>query len=283
MLPKNAIIIIIIRPMTFPRLPMHEPGIAGLIKAVMALHHRTIPPSAGFKTPNPTVDWDNNAFFVPTEARDWPRPVNHPRRAGVSAFGFGGTNYHVALEGFEPEYHAELAQKWDARWSAYAQDSAPSSMPSNADSILDASAQPSMTHEEMKAVEGGILLLSASDLTALQSKLEAVDFAGTHFDEDPRGLRLSSVLDSASSEYAESDAFRMCIVATSWAEFHKRTALAVKAMSDPEKWGFLQAQGILLTNDPALHSKAKVAHMYPGQGSQYVLSLIHISEPTRPY
>ena len=71
-----------------------------------------------------------------------------------------------------------------------------------------------MTHEEMKAVEGGILLLSASDLTALQLKLEAVDFAGTHFDEDPRGLRLSSALDSASSEYAESDAFRMCIVAT---------------------------------------------------------------------
>ena len=245
-------------------------GIAGLIKAVMSLHHRTIPPSAGFKTPNQTVDWDNNAFFVPTEARDWPRPENHPRRAGVSAFGFGGTNYHVALEGFEPEYHAELAQKWDARWSAYAQESESSSVQSDAASVLDSTAQPSMTHEQMKAVEGGILLLSSSDLASLQAKLESIDFAGSHFDEDPRGLRLSSALDSASSDYAESDAFRMCIVATSWAEFHKRTALASKAMSDPEKWGFLQAQGILLTNDPALHPKAKVAHMYPGQGSQYV-------------
>ena len=46
--------------------------------------------------------------------------------------------------------------------------------------------------------------------------------------------------------------------------------LASKAMNDPEKWGFLQAQGILLTNDPTLHPKAKIAHMYPGQGSQYV-------------
>ena len=41
-------------------------GIAGIIKSVMALHHRTIPPSAGFETPNPTVDWANIPFFVPT-------------------------------------------------------------------------------------------------------------------------------------------------------------------------------------------------------------------------
>ena len=62
----------------------------------------------------------------------------------------------------------------------------------------------------------------------------------------------------------------MAIIATSWAEFEKRCALAVKAMDDEEKWGFLQAQGVLITNDAPLHENAKVAHMYPGQGSQYV-------------
>ena len=245
-------------------------GIAGLIKAVMSLHHRTIPPSAGFTTPNPTVDWKSNPFFVPTQAREWPRPTANPRRAGVSAFGFGGTNYHVALEGYEPDFHAELAQNWDQRWDAYAETESTTSPSSDAISVLDSSAKPSLTHEEMKAIEGGILLLSATDLSSLHSKLEKIDFAGTHFDDDPRGLRLSSALNAASSEYDSSEAFRMCIVATSWGEFHKRTELAAKAMSDPEKWGFLQAQGILLTNDPALHPKAKVAHMYPGQGSQYV-------------
>ena len=245
-------------------------GIAGLIKAVMSLHHRTIPPSAGFTTPNPTVDWKSNPFFVPTQAREWPRPPANPRRAGVSAFGFGGTNYHVALDGYEPDFHAELAQNWDQRWDAYAETESTTSPSSDAISVLDSSAKPSLTHEEMKAIEGGILLLSATDLSSLHSKLEKIDFAGTHFDDDPRGLRLSSALNAASSEYDSSEAFRMCIVATSWGEFHKRTELAAKAMSDPEKWGFLQAQGILLTNDPALHPKAKVAHMYPGQGSQYV-------------
>ena len=56
-------------------------GIAGIMKSVMALHHRTIPPSANFETPNPTVDWTNIPFFVPTSPLEWPRPAQH-RRAG---------------------------------------------------------------------------------------------------------------------------------------------------------------------------------------------------------
>ena len=69
-------------------------GAAGLLKATFALHHRTLPPSAGFVNPNTSLDWSSIPFFVPTEARDWPSPKNHPRRASISAFGFGGTNFH---------------------------------------------------------------------------------------------------------------------------------------------------------------------------------------------
>ena len=95
-------------------------GMAGLLKVTMALHHATIPPSAGFETPNPTVDWSTNPFFVPTQPMAWPRPEGHPRRAGVSAFGFGGTNFHVALEAYDPEVHTGMADEWSSRWSAYA-------------------------------------------------------------------------------------------------------------------------------------------------------------------
>ena len=238
-------------------------GMAGIIKGVLALHHRTIPPSAGFKTPNPTVEWSEIPFFVPTAPRDWPRPLENPRRAGVSAFGFGGTNFHIALEGYEPEYHIPIAENWEAKWRTYS-DSAPS-----APSILDSSAKPSMSHEELKSIEGGMLLLSSSTIDSLQDKLESINFTGTNFDEDPRGRRLSFELDSL-SQFSESDEIRMAIIATSWADFDKRVDLAKKAMNDKEKWGFLQAQGVLLTDEPALPSKAKVAHMYPGQGSQYV-------------
>ncbi len=240
-------------------------GIAGIIKSIMALHHRTIPPSAGFETPNPTVDWQNIPFFVPTSPLEWPEPETHPRRAGVSAFGFGGTNFHIALEGYNPEYHRGMAEDWQQRWKAYSKSSSIS-----APSILDSSATASLTHDELKAVEGGVLLLSGSSIDALVSALESTSFTGPNFDEDPRGLRISMALQSASSSFDASHPCRLALIATSWAEFEKRKALALKSISDQDKWGFLQAQGILVSDQPSMPSDAKIAHMYPGQGSQYV-------------
>jgi acyl transferase domain-containing protein len=72
-------------------------GIAGLIKAVMALHHAIIPPTLHFKQPNPKIELQATPFYVPNELVEWPRN-GHPRRAGVSSFGIGGTNAHVIIE-----------------------------------------------------------------------------------------------------------------------------------------------------------------------------------------
>ncbi|NKZ05534.1 type I polyketide synthase [Actinomadura latina] len=72
-------------------------GIAGLIKAVLALHHRVIPPSAHYKEPNPHIPFDELHLAVVAEETPWP-DRGHPARAGVSGFGFGGTNAHVVLE-----------------------------------------------------------------------------------------------------------------------------------------------------------------------------------------
>ncbi len=71
-------------------------GIAGLIKTVLALQHREIPPHLHFKKLNPHISLTGTSFIIPTERRPWVAP----RRliAGVSAFGFGGTNAHVILE-----------------------------------------------------------------------------------------------------------------------------------------------------------------------------------------
>ncbi|NMO19733.1 non-ribosomal peptide synthetase, partial [Pyxidicoccus fallax] len=72
-------------------------GIAGLIKTVLALQHRRLPPSLNFKNPNPQIDFARSPFFVNTRLIDWTR-ATEPRRAGVSSFGIGGTNAHVVLE-----------------------------------------------------------------------------------------------------------------------------------------------------------------------------------------
>ncbi|WP_052387096.1 type I polyketide synthase [Dactylosporangium aurantiacum] len=76
-------------------------GVAGVIKAVQALRHRTLPPTLHAATPSTHVDWSAGAVRLVTEATDW-QPARGPRRAGVSAFGISGTNAHLILEEAPP-------------------------------------------------------------------------------------------------------------------------------------------------------------------------------------
>ncbi|MEO6809431.1 MAG: amino acid adenylation domain-containing protein, partial [Isosphaeraceae bacterium] len=73
-------------------------GAVGLIKTALALHHREIPPSLHFHEANPHIPFDRLPLRVATERTAWPESVNPPL-AGVSSFGFGGTNAHIVLEG----------------------------------------------------------------------------------------------------------------------------------------------------------------------------------------
>jgi len=72
-------------------------GVAGLIKAVLAVRHGRVPPSLHYRRPNPRIDFAASPFFVADRLRDWP-VAGLPRRAGVSSFGIGGTNAHVIVE-----------------------------------------------------------------------------------------------------------------------------------------------------------------------------------------
>lgn len=72
-------------------------GIAGLIKAVLSLGHEQLPPHLHFEQPSPHIDWETLPIEVPTTLSDWPRRTG-PRTAGVSSFGFSGTNAHVVLQ-----------------------------------------------------------------------------------------------------------------------------------------------------------------------------------------
>jgi acyl transferase domain-containing protein/acyl carrier protein len=72
-------------------------GVTGLIKTVLALKHKQIPPSLHFQEPNPQIDFANSPFYVNTKLLEW-KTNGTPRRAGVSSFGIGGTNAHVILQ-----------------------------------------------------------------------------------------------------------------------------------------------------------------------------------------
>lgn len=86
-------------------------GVAGLIKAVLALENKTIPPSLHFEKPNPQIEFNNGPFFVNTEALKWQNGT-YPRRAGVSSFGVGGTNAHVVLEAAPKPHQDSKSRPW---------------------------------------------------------------------------------------------------------------------------------------------------------------------------
>lgn len=98
-------------------------GVTGLIKTCLALHHKKIPASLGYTTPNRNIDFKNSPFYVNKKLEDW--IVADKRIAGVSSFGVGGTNVHVVLA----EYENKIAKSSAGRpfelitWSA---NSAPS-------------------------------------------------------------------------------------------------------------------------------------------------------------
>ncbi len=73
-------------------------GATGLIKTVLSLKNGQLPPTLHFERPNPKLDLENSPFYVNTNLAEWKRKNGQPRRAGVSAFGVGGTNAHVIVE-----------------------------------------------------------------------------------------------------------------------------------------------------------------------------------------
>ncbi len=82
-------------------------GSAGFIKAALALYHRVLPATINVKEPQPKIEIESSPFYINSETRPWfPAPQGTPRRAAVSAFGFGGTNFHVALEEYAPRTDA---------------------------------------------------------------------------------------------------------------------------------------------------------------------------------
>jgi acyl transferase domain-containing protein/NAD(P)H-dependent flavin oxidoreductase YrpB (nitropropane dioxygenase family)/NAD(P)-dependent dehydrogenase (short-subunit alcohol dehydrogenase family) len=99
-------------------------GVTGLIKAALALHQRVLPPTLNVTDPNPKLLESDSPFYLNTEAQPW-AANGLPRRAGVSAFGFGGSNFHAVLEEYRDDVrrspNGELARQWPSElffWTA---------------------------------------------------------------------------------------------------------------------------------------------------------------------
>ncbi|MCS6839173.1 MAG: acyltransferase domain-containing protein, partial [Roseiflexus sp.] len=238
-------------------------GAAGLLKAVMAVYHKILPPTLNCEKPNPNINFSATPFYLLTEAREWERRGNIPRRAGVSAYGFGGTNFHVVLEEYipgmirtEPKVYASAAVS-----QASAAGSATVAM-SAASSTVSASAPPSAgprLRSEKKPLRG-ILAIGAPTPKELKDKIDAI------FQQVESGWT-PPIEPPDPRELAQQE--RVVIDFGDHDELLDRLKKAQKAagFDNPTAWKALQGQGIFRGSGP---KPGKIAFLFPGQGSQYV-------------
>jgi malonyl CoA-acyl carrier protein transacylase len=213
-------------------------GAAGLIKAALALHHKTLPPSINFEDPNPTVDWNTSPFFVNTEAKPW--DGGRIRRANVSAFGFGGTNFHAALEEFSEE-----TKSWTP---ALAQAS---------EALLEQVDAPDLP----ESLGAEAFTFSGPDETSVLNSAKKYDA--------PKSGPLTEA--AAKLNNAEQGEYRMTIAAESAEKLSQKIAFALEKATD----GAWEKPPIPF-KPKSIHlgrkrkKNPKVAFVFPGQGSQYV-------------
>jgi malonyl CoA-acyl carrier protein transacylase len=217
-------------------------GAAGLLKATLAVHHKVLPPTLNAERPNPNIDFARSPFRLIHEAQAWERNGT-PRRCGVSAYGFGGTNFHIVLEEHVPGALTNGRKTFAA-----------ATVPSPVASVLDNA--PSAATAPLR----GILALGAATPTDLKDKLDAVVQRVENGWQPPRTL--PAPVDLQAQE-------RLVIDFGEQDELLRRLHTAQKAMGfdSLQAWKPLQSQGIFRGSGGA---PGKVAFMFPGQGSQYV-------------
>ncbi len=216
-------------------------GAAGLLKATLALHHKVLPPTLNSERPNPNINFQQTPFYLLNEAREWASGNGVPRRCGVSAYGFGGTNFHIVLEEHVPGL---LTRR---------QTAVPVAKP-----LVQPPDDPAKAASP--APLRGILALGANTPAELKDKLDAVS---AHIET---GWIPSKQLPRAMDIQAEE---RLVIDFGDYEELVDRVEKARKLMSfdNPQAWDAMEAQGIFRGSG---RPKGAIAFLFPGQGSQYV-------------
>ena len=204
-------------------------GIASLIKVALALHHKVLPPTIGVTKPTAAELWEGDSpAYLNTELRPWVAP-GHARRAAVSSFGFGGTNFHATLE----EHRA--AEPLTAAFPS-------AQLP--AELFCFAGASVAELRQRIDAARK-----AAAEPVALREQAHQAFLAERDRERGNADLRLAVVADSVQD------------LATKLERAHSRLA------ADPE--AFLDPTGAYFSPLP-LARNAKVAFIFPGQGSQRV-------------
>ncbi len=237
-------------------------GAAGLLKTALALHHKQLPPTLNATTPNPNIDFAATPFYLNHDLRPWEQPGGSlPRRAGVSAYGFGGTNFHLVMEEHVPGMLPSEAKSYagvdvpdGTNGSNGTNGSSGAQKP--ASTLPPGSERPS----QRPLPPRGILALGAASPSALKEQLDAAYRRVESGWTPERALPPADLLRMPE---------RLLIDFGDGAELRDRIEKARKALAfdNAQGWKMAQAAGIFRGHGPAA---GKIAFLFPGQGSQYL-------------
>jgi len=227
-------------------------GAAGLLKTTLALHHKMLPPSVNFERPNPNLDWSVSPFAVNTELRAWDVAPGKSRVAGVSAFGFGGTNFHVVMEEYVPDRPTTNGNRFSV------------TVPTDVPSVTTTAPAP------VKPPLRGALVLGADTEEALANELR------TALADARLGRHLDPIAPSSETLRAPE---RIAIDYADGPELVTKAEMALKVLQSGNQaaWPALRARGVHRGSG----APGKVAFLYTGQGSQYanMLGVLREREP----
>ncbi len=219
-------------------------GVAAMIKVALAIKEKTLPPSINFETPNPNVDWSTTPFKVITKAQPW-ETGDKLRRGNISSFGFGGTNFHAALEEYNPNSKPVKVANHSIKKETNMQDI--------------------NLKVEGEKLQGDFLVFSADTKEELNKELEM--FATNIPDDDKFLPKLSY-----HNHIQPKKAFAVAIVAENTKKLKEKIEFFVKTANSKDIWGeqilHFKLKGIYPFK--ANSHKPKVGFIFPGQGSQYV-------------
>ena len=209
-------------------------GVAGIIKATLALHHKVLPPTGGVDKPNSKARFQESPFYINSELRPWINAEpEEPRCAGVSAFGFGGTNFHAVLEEYRANTEPRGAwQRWPGELFLWA----------------------SRSREEMIAA-----LLSLDRGLSETANLELLELASSLWQQTKK--------DAATLN--GSTRLRLALVATSVEDLRQKLRTASENLKNPACNRVQDPRGLYLNLQP-FTAEGQIAFLFPGQGSQYV-------------
>ena len=225
-------------------------GAAGILKAVLSIHHKILPPSINFTEPAPVIDFKTSPIFINTNTIDWKCDSKNLRRAGISSFGFGGTNFHVVLEEFESDSNFKLQKisKKSTDLNNLNQDNSSNNEVISREILFSKFINSNSVFP--------IITLGSENIEQLMPKVNELFEKDAKYYDDKSSLNAFEKPQRIcfAKSTMESDGTLLKTINKALTTKHKRT------ISLMTRKGVYYYSGI----------SGKIAYMFPGQGSQYV-------------